>query len=84
MHQNLVLAPLFIESRRPSINIVPPVIARLRFAQNDSHQVAGTIAVITPLHFGGNFVVGLGNDLGKLGPLGIVTQGREGIDACHR
>src|SRR5207248_5778085 len=71
------------ESRRPSIGVIGWVIAGIALAQNDSDQVVWTGGVVAILHFGSDFVVGLGGDLGKRNSRRVIAKRSESFNLGH-
>jgi len=52
-------------------------------AEEDADQVEGAALVVGLLDGGGDFVVGLGDDIFKANCGGIVTPSAKRIEACH-
>src|SRR5579863_10158593 len=81
--KNAPPAPIAEVSRGPGVRIISRTIVGGAFAQNDSYQVVRTGCVVAILHFGSDFVVGLGSHLRERNSIGIITQRAEGFDVCH-
>ena len=55
----------------------------LFFAQDDADEVVFGAVVVGLLHFRGDFVVGLGDDVFHADFVGVVAEGFEGVNAGH-
>ena len=74
----------FVDGRNKDVDRPPGwVIAGIALAQNDSDQVVWTGGVVAILHFGSDFVVGLGGDLGKRNSRRVIAKRTESFNLGH-
>ena len=83
-HQNTFGLPLLQGSSGARVHVLLVIVAGLRLAQNHAHQVIRAGCVILLLHCRGDFVVGLGHNIGGRHLRRVIPQSLKRKNICHK